>query len=235
LRLEFLRARSAIAVAGALLSTTILAAVATAAQSDATQAPPPQAVPGPIATKASAALTLHKVRHHVIAGRRVVVTGVLHPRGAGRWVQLRVRGARGWRVVDRDETGPRGSFRLRWRTSGPGSAALRVVFNGGSRLTGADRGAGHAHVYRRAVASWYGPGFYGSHLGCGGRLGYGTVGVAHKTLPCGSKLTLRYRGRSVRVRVIDRGPYIPGREFDLTRATKERLHFGSTGVVLSTR
>jgi rare lipoprotein A len=235
LRLTFLRARTAYAVTGALLSTTMMAAVATAAQTDTnptTQtSPPAQAASGPVATKASASLKLRKVRRHVIAGRRVIVTGALLPRGAGRVVQLRVRG----RVVDRDRTGARGRFFLRWRTHRPGTAPMRVVFEGGRNLTAASRRVGRASVYRRAVASWYGPGFYGNRLGCGGRLGYGMLGVAHKTLPCGAKVTLRYHGRSVRVRVIDRGPYIRGREFDLTAATKQRLRFGSTGVVLTTR
>ena len=78
-------------------------------------------------------------------------------------------------------------------------------------------------VFRRAVASYYGPGLYGGALACGGSLSPGTMGVAHKTLPCGTKVTLRYHGRSVTVRVIDRGPYVAGRDYDLTAATKQRL------------
>jgi rare lipoprotein A (peptidoglycan hydrolase) len=54
-------------------------------------------------------------------------------------------------------------------------------------------------------------------------------------MACGSKLRLRYRGRSVAVRVIDRGPFSGHREFDLTAATKQRLGFGDTGTVLSSK
>jgi rare lipoprotein A (peptidoglycan hydrolase) len=72
-------------------------------------------------------------------------------------------------------------------------------------------------------------------MACGGTLGPSTLGVAHKTLPCGTKLRLRYGSRTVAVRVIDRGPYVGGREFDLTAATKAALGFGSTGTVLSSR
>jgi rare lipoprotein A (peptidoglycan hydrolase) len=61
------------------------------------------------------------------------------------------------------------------------------------------------------------------------------VGVANKTLPCGTKVTFRYRGRMATARVIDRGPYAAGREWDLTAALKAKLRFGSTGTVLSTR
>jgi rare lipoprotein A len=96
------------------------------------------------------------------------------------------------------------------------------------------KSVGRLNVFRRVFVSWYGPGFYGGRTACGGTLGYATLGVAHKTLPCGTKVTLRYRGRSVRVPVIDRGPYVGGREYDLTGATKRALGFGSTGTVLST-
>jgi hypothetical protein len=51
------------------------------------------------------------------------------------------------------------------------------------------------------------------------------LGVAHKTLPCGTMVTFRYHGRGIRVPVIDRGPYIEGREWDLTGATAVALDF----------
>jgi rare lipoprotein A (peptidoglycan hydrolase) len=94
---------------------------------------------------------------------------------------------------------------------------------------------GRLNVYRHAQASWYGPGLFGNKLGCGGRLTPGRLGVANKSLPCGTKVTLHYKGRTVRVPVVDRGPYVGAREFDLTAATKARLGFGSTGTVLTTR
>ena len=103
------------------------------------------------------------------------------------------------------------------------------------RVGGAKRGLGRLNVYRYAHASWYGPGLYGNHLGCGGTLGTGTLGVAHKTLPCGTPVTLRHDGRSVRVRVVDRGPYVAGREYDLTAATAQRLGFSGHGAILVTR
>jgi rare lipoprotein A (peptidoglycan hydrolase) len=90
-------------------------------------------------------------------------------------------------------------------------------------------------VYRPAAASYYGPGLYGGALACGGTLQPGTLGVAHKHLPCGTRVRLRYRGRSLTVPVVDRGPYVGGRDFDLTAATKARLRFPDVGVVLSTR
>ena len=62
-------------------------------------------------------------------------------------------------------------------------------------------------------------------------LGSGTLGVAHKSLPCGTRVTFRYRGRSVTVPVVDRGPFVGGREWDLTSATKQRLGFGNLGRI----
>ena len=59
--------------------------------------------------------------------------------------------------------------------------------------------------------------------------------MANKTLPCGARVKLLYHGRSVTVPVVDRGPYVAGRDFDLTEATKVRLGFPGLGVLLSSR
>jgi rare lipoprotein A len=108
-------------------------------------------------------------------------------------------------------------------------APARVVVGGAAQRLG------RVNVYRRAAASWYGPGLYGNRLGCGGTLTAGRIGVAHKTLPCGTRLALRRRGRTLRVRVIDRGPYAGGREYDLTEATARKLRFRGHGSILVTR
>jgi rare lipoprotein A (peptidoglycan hydrolase) len=122
-----------------------------------------------------------------------------------------------------------GQFKLRDRRSTAMSARVRL------RVAGTKRRLGRLNVYRYAHASWYGPGLYGNRLGCGGTLGTGTMGVAHKSLPCGTPVTLRHGRRSVRVRVIDRGPYVAGREYDLTAATAQRLGFSGHGAILVTR
>jgi rare lipoprotein A len=170
-----------------------------------------------------------KKHMHVRAGRRVFVSGTVRPRMPGVRAALQVWRRDRWRTLDRDRTGGAGRYVLRERLRRPMSAPARL------RVRGAERKLGRLNVYRWAIASWYGPGLYGNRLACGGRLGYGTVGVAHKTLPCGAKLTLRHRGRAVRVRVIDRGPYVAGREYDLTAATARRLRFRGHGGILVTR
>jgi rare lipoprotein A (peptidoglycan hydrolase) len=70
------------------------------------------------------------------------------------------------------------------------------------------------------IASWYGPGFYGNRTACGQIYTPEILGVAHRTLRCGTLLVLEYRGRSMTVPVIDRGPYIAGRTLDLSNATR---------------
>ena len=167
-----------------------------------------------------------KKRLHVRVGRTIVVVGHGAP-ATKTSLQIKRRGH--WRTIDRDRTASSGRFTLRDRMRRPLSAPARVRVNGGKIRVG------HVKAYRLASASWYGPGLYGNKLGCGGHLTPGRLGVAHKYLPCGAKLTLRKGKRTVNVRVIDRGPYVGGREFDLTQATAQRLHFHGHGEILTTR
>lgn len=72
---------------------------------------------------------------------------------------------------------------------------------------------------------------YGFGLACGGVLERNRLGVAHKAAPCGTLVTFIYAGRSLTVPVIDRGPYIAGREWDLTGATADALGFPGLGQI----
>lgn len=170
--------------------------------------------------------SVKKKRLHIRAGQRALVVGAAAPAGAVAKLEVRRRGR--WRALDRDRTAASGRYVLRARVRRTMAAPVRV------RVGAAARRLGRLNVYRFAHASWYGPGLYGNRLGCGGRLAPGRLGVAHKSLPCGSKVTFRHRGRSVRVRVIDRGPYIAGREYDLTEATARKLRFRGHGSILTT-
>jgi rare lipoprotein A len=80
----------------------------------------------------------------------------------------------------------------------------------------------------RSTATWYD--LSGRRTACGVRLRHSTIGVAHRTLPCGTKVTLKYRGRYVRAKVIDRGPYSRGVRWDLTKRTADKLHLTSAGA-----
>ena len=116
-----------------------------------------------------------------------------------------------------------------------GSYGIDVEARSNRLATASRDSAGRVTAYRPAAASWYGPGLYGNPLACGGTLTPSTMGVAHRTMPCGTKLRLRHGGRTVAVRVVDRGPFAGNREFDLTAATKEALGFGDVGTVLTSK
>jgi hypothetical protein len=165
-------------------------------------------------------------RLNVVSGRRALVAGRVATGAAGQAVTLQRRGGNGWRTIDRERTAAGGAFAFRFRPRTAGSAVVRV------RAGAARERVGRLNVFRHAEASWYGPGLYGAHLGCGGTLTPGTQGVASKTLPCGSQVRLRHRGRTVRVPVVDRGPFAGARELDLTQATKDRLGFSGAGSIL---
>ncbi len=213
------RAR-ALTAAGALGTTMLITTAAAPAQTAA-----------PAAERGDSRIAVGAKRLNVRAGRTARVRGTLLPRQSHRIVRLeRLQGGR-WRQVDGDLTDRLGRFTLRYRTLGADTSLVRVRFGGDPTARPSKRVVGRVNAFRPALASWYGPGLYGNALGCGGRLSPGTVGVAHKSLPCGTTVVLRKGSRVVRARVIDRGPYVGAREFDLTAATKYRLGFGSVGTV----
>ena len=227
------------ALAGLGVLSTALTAGATAAAQEPAPAEPAAPIAAPAAPvaaakapKATVRLKVTRSRLDIRSGRRAIVRGTLRPGRSGRVVTLERRGRRGWTTIDKARTSRRGAFRLADRRRGVDVAAVRVRFAGDATTKAVKRPLGRLSVYRPALASWYGPGLYGNQLGCGGVLTPGTIGVAHKSLPCGTRVTLRKGSRIVRARVIDRGPYVGAREFDLTAATKARLGFGSTGTVL---
>jgi rare lipoprotein A len=79
-----------------------------------------------------------------------------------------------------------------------------------------------------ALAGSSGPAAFGHRTACGERLSPDTMGVAHPTLPCGVRIFVTFHGTTVLTQVVDRGPYLPGRQFDLTDALARRL--GLQGV-----
>lgn len=169
---------------------------------------------------------------NVLDGQAVTVRGILLPAQPGREVTLKLLDRRGWHTVAHSYTGARGRFALRFAPRSLLSTRIEVRYAGDNRAVPVRRVLGRLGVYRLAGASWYGG---GGALACGGYLTSSTMGVANKTLPCGTYVTLRYGGRSVRVPVVDRGPFVPGRDFDLTEATKRALGFEGVGQVWSSR
>lgn len=130
---------------------------------------------------------------------------------------------------------------LRWALA---LAAFLALFAG--VVTGAQAATGGASSYsppaeeegdhtfgawRYGGASWYGPGLWGNKTACGQTLRPNTLGVAHKKLPCGTTVKFVYHGKSVVTQVIDRGPYVDGRAWDLTKAASDALGFEGVGRV----
>lgn len=89
---------------------------------------------------------------------------------------------------------------------------------------------GRAHKAVQMMASWYGSHWTGRLTASGARFNHQALTCAHKTLPFGTVLRLEYQGRQVKVRVTDRGPYIKGRDLDLSWAAAKALGMIDTGV-----
>ena len=186
--------------------------------------------------RASTRLAARASRLNVLAGEPVEIVGRLHgspaSAAARQTVVLEARGRHSWRPLAASTTGAAGRFELRYAARSLGTTLLRVAFRGDSTAKPSTRRVGALNSFRAVEASWYGG---GGTLACGGELTSSTLGVANRTLPCGTMVTLRYGSHSVRVPVIDRGPWVYSREYDLTEATKRALGFGETGEIWSTR
>jgi len=85
------------------------------------------------------------------------------------------------------------------------------------------------------IATWFGPGFYGKETACGQTLTPEVIGVANRTLPCGTLVKVAYKGHTLTVPVLDRGPYSHiGANWDLTAGAAEALGITET-VRIQTR
>ena len=182
--------------------------------------------------RARSHVALHLSNHDLVAGNGIKVSGKVRPGGRHR-VRVVFRGPEaGHRGV---RTKANGTLALRWVPKITGSYAVRAYGLHDRQTKGSSSEPRHLTSYRLAGASWYGPGLWGNGVACGGTLLPGTLGVANKTLPCGTKVKLRYHGHEITVPVIDRGPYVAGREFDLTYAVKQKLGFPGVGTVMASR
>lgn len=84
---------------------------------------------------------------------------------------------------------------------------------------------------KRALATWYGPGFYGHTTACGQKLTPKLVGLASRTLPCGTLVQISYRGRVLTAPVLDRGPFAHGAAWDLTSGAARALQISDTARI----
>ncbi len=104
--------------------------------------------------------------------------------------------------------------------SSPSSAEAQPKNNAGARV-------------QSGKASWYGPGFHGKRTASGERFNTNDLTAAHRTLPFGTRVRVvnKSTGRSVVVRINDRGPYAHGRVIDLSRASAQAIGILGVGTV----
>ena len=90
---------------------------------------------------------------------------------------------------------------------------------------------GGSSGWKKAKASWYGPGLYGNGMAGGGKLKKNSMVVAHRSMAFGTKLIIKYKDKTVTATVRDRGPFIKGRIFDLGPGTAKALGFSGVGTI----
>ncbi len=200
-------------------------AFAPAVTSRQVAAPAGGLVSAPQRVAVAAAFRVASHSREVLAGSALLVTGRLRPARAGRAVHIQARSGSGWQTLASGRTGGTGGFRLRLRPTSGLQRRLRVHFPGDAANSGATRAVGAMTVYGQSLASWYND---GGNTACGFHAGFG---VANRSLPCGTKVRMRYGGRSVTATVDDRGPFVGGRNWDLNQNTAAALGFGGVGTI----
>ena len=209
-----------------------LPATAPAQSTGGASAPEPQPEPAPQAQAASGVALVASPRAYL--GRRATLTGTVSRRARGRILRVQRfdEAAKRWRSEARTVVEPSGRFSVRWSPRVLGQQRIRATLRRrrAASVTTASPEV-FIRVYKPGVATWYGPGLYGNTTACGQELTKELVGIAHKTLPCGTLVEVTYRGRSLVVPVVDRGPYAKGMTWDLTSAAAEQLGFTETGRI----
>ncbi len=165
----------------------------------------------------------------------VSVSGTVPPSDAGNAIeidQLAPAPGSSWVPVAVVHPAANGAFTVAWHTPNAGQLTIRAVLQGNQASSAAAAPPSlSVIVYRRSIATLYGPGFYGKRTACGVILRRRTIGVANRTLPCGTEVQIYYNGEVMTAPVIDRGPYAHHANWDLTMATGRALGMLGTGVV----
>jgi hypothetical protein len=192
-----------------------------------------------------------------VQGQPLTITGKTPANDAGALIDIESTKANqaSWTEVATATIGSSGSFSAQWTPATSAQVALRAVLataastpgtgstTGGSGLSGSSTESASAAsgelttsaltipIFRDALATLYGPGFWGHHTACGQRLTHAMLGVASRTLKCGTQVAVFYRGREITVPVIDRGPFANGARWDLTMATAKALGIKETATI----
>lgn len=233
------------ALCAGLLATCVAAAVAIVPAAAGADAPPPA---GGMAYGADPAVSPTgpmgtgrlSSRRNALLGRTVRVRGVVPGASTGSPVRVERLGADGtWEPAARATAGPSGQFVAAWRAQHIGRFTLRAVLDEPAREGTASVASATATrritIFKPVRATWFGPGFYGRRTACGQRMSHALEGVAHRSLPCGTLVDLYYRGHTLTVPVVDRGPFRNGADWDLTAAAARELGFDHTDRIGAVR
>lgn len=203
----------------------------------------PPVEPGNVTVSASGAgITVSTIKSALLRNQ-LTFSGTAPASDAGRTIEIDRLGHETqwtWQPTVTATIGPQGTFSATWATDHIGEFEMRAILSGsraraaaaGSASSGGSAPTLLVTVYRPSVASWYGDAsMWGTQTACGVKLTRQTIGLANKTLACGTDVALYYQGKTLIVPVIDHGPYVNGRDWDLTEATAQALGIGSQGVV----
>jgi hypothetical protein len=221
----------------ALITLLLALAAPAAAQTGGTEAGTAAPTGGHVATVTDGRFTL-AARSDALLGRTAIFRGRVPTEHAGRTITIERFDLKtsAWLPEATAPVAGDGNFLARWRTDTIGRFRLRATVDsgGGARTSGATPELSLT-VYKPAKSTWYGPGFYGRTTACGQTMSKTLVGVAHKTLPCGTNVAVFYKGRAMTVPVVDRGPYANRAHWDLTYAAATALGFKHTDVIGAVR
>jgi rare lipoprotein A len=205
-----------------------IAAFAVAAPSALAQAPSggaeaPSAAPSPFALSGGG---------NAMLGKKVRFRGAVDGKLAGRKVVVQYLdpATQAWTKQAKTTVKPDGTFVARWKPRHIGQFQTRALVGGAAHTASASPEL-PLNVFRPAVATWYGPGFYGKTTACGIELTPELVGVAHRSLPCGTNVAVHYGATTIVVPVVDRGPYGGEAKWDLTKGAADLLGFTQTDTI----
>jgi rare lipoprotein A (peptidoglycan hydrolase) len=168
-----------------------------------------------------------------LLGHTLTFSGSTSPRRAKRTVLIERYEplTDAWTAATSAPINRHGSFVAKWLTNLSGRVSVRAVVSSSARArTASSESSAPAQItiYRPAIATYFGPGFYGQQTACGQTLTPLTVGVANRKLPCGTLVEVSYGGHRLTVPVIDRGPFANGASWDLTEAAAQALDVTET-------
>ena len=216
--------RSGLAALTALLTVALSAGSAFADGGGVTPGTPTPGADAGWVRAHSAGISM-AARVNAFGGSVHPVTGAVP--GGNRVVTLDARPQGGsWKEVARGRSARSGKYSLGWKVNAFGHVDVRVRAAG---IVGAPSGTVTAYRSSRATI-FGGPGEYQASA-CGPAIAKGTLGVANRTLPCGTLVQVAFGNRSMVLPVIDRGPYRHGFNWDVTFAAATTLAMPGTSTI----